>query len=39
MSSFTRKEWALATGILFTLAAAAPIASSVAQPKQTPPDF
>ena len=39
MSSFTRKEWALATGILFTLAAAAPIASSMAQPKAFPPDF
>src|ERR1700704_4212596 len=39
MSSLTRKERVLASSILFALVAAAPISSSVAQPKPAPPDF
>src|SRR6266581_7721609 len=39
MSSFRWKAKNLAGSALFALAAAAPIASSMAQPKASPPDF
>ena len=39
MSSFVWRKRVVAGGVLFALIGAAPIASSVAQPKPAPPDF